>query len=110
MNLIQRHAIVEPRFRLVSKVSQPVPLAAALGVEGPDVVIDDPRRFLIDVLVELLPAEDGQVALGVEGPVDVDSMPGLNFVAGGGFDDVVREAVERAELVVLAVAFLEVGM
>ena len=61
----------------------------------PDVIVDDPGRFLVDFFVELLAAEEGKVGLGVEGPVDVDAGAGLDF-AGGGFDDGVGEAVEGA--------------
>ena len=48
-------------------------LAAALGVEGPGVVVDDARLLLGDLLVEGLAAEEGQRALRVERPVERDS-------------------------------------
>lgn len=57
-----------------------------MGVEGPNVVVDDPRWFLVDFFVELLAAEEREVALCVQRPVDVDAGAGFDF-AGGGFDD-----------------------
>jgi len=84
-------------------VAETIPLGAALRVERPDVVVDDPGGLLVDFLVEGLPAEEGDVFLGVEGPVEADADAGLDF-AGGGFDDVVGQAVEGAELVVFAVS------
>ena len=77
-------------------VAEAIPLGAALRVEGPDVVVDDTGRLLVDFLVEGLPAEEGDVFLGVQGPVESDTDAGLDL-AGGGFDDVVGEAVEGAE-------------
>jgi hypothetical protein len=44
---------------------QAVPLGRRLRVEGPDVVVDDAWRFLVELLVEGLAAEEGQGALGV---------------------------------------------
>jgi hypothetical protein len=84
---------------------KPIPLRRALRVEGPDVVVDDPGRFLVDFFVEGLAAEEGKVGLSVEGPVEADAVAGLDL-GGGGFDDVGGEAVEGAELVVFAVAAL----
>ena len=83
-------------------MAEAIPLGAALRVEGPDVVVDDAGGLLVDFLVEGLPAEEGDVFLGVQGPVESDTDAGLDL-AGGGFDDVVGEAVEGAELVIFAV-------
>jgi hypothetical protein len=44
-------------------------LAATLCVEGPDVVINDTRWFLIDVFVEDLTTEERNIVLSVHGPV-----------------------------------------
>lgn len=81
---------------------EPVPLTAALRVEVHDVVVDDSGGFLVDFGVEGLAAEEREVGLGVERPVNVYSVPGLDFGYGGG-DDGVGQAVEGAELVVGAV-------
>lgn len=108
MNLIKRHAVVKLRLLLIPKVPQTVPLRAGLGVEGPDVVVDDSGWFLVDILLEGLAPEEREVGLGVQGPVEVDSGAGLDFAGRGGFDGVVCEAVQGAELVVFAVAVAEV--
>lgn len=54
----QRDAIVEALFLLVSEMSEAVPLAAALRVESPDVVVDDTGAFLVQVRVESFAAEE----------------------------------------------------
>ena len=95
VDVVQRDAVVEFGFLLVSEVAKAVPLTGRLGVEGPDVVVDDAGRFLVDFFVELLAAEEGEVGLGVEWPVEVDAHAGCNF-CGGGFDDVVCQAVQGA--------------
>lgn len=86
MDIIERQPIIELGLLLVSEVAQAIPLRRRLGVEGPDVVVDDARRLLVDFFVELLAAEEGQVALRVERPVDVDAYACGDFV-GGCFDD-----------------------
>jgi len=40
-------------------------LGRGLRVEGPDVVVDNTRRLLVDILVESLTAEEREVVLGV---------------------------------------------
>ena len=65
VNIIERDAVIEHFFFLVAEVAQAVPLRGGLGVEGPDVVVDDARRFLVKLLVEGLAAEEGKWALGV---------------------------------------------
>ena len=102
VDVVQRDTIVENLFLLVAKVAQAVPLRRRLRVEGPDVVVDDARRFLVQLLVESLATEEGQRALGVQRPVEADARAGADFFGGGG-DDGVGQAVEGAELVVGAV-------
>lgn len=65
VDVVEGDAVVELGFFLVAEVAQAVPLGGRLRVEGPDVVVDDAGRFLVDFLVESLPAEEGEVALGV---------------------------------------------
>ena len=88
MDIIQRDAIIEYFLLLVAKVAQAVPLRRRLRVEGPDVIVDDARRFLVQFLVESLPAEEGQRALGVQRPVEADAGAGADFFGGGGDDGV----------------------
>jgi hypothetical protein len=88
MDIIQRDTIIEYFLRLVAKVAQPVPLRRRLCVEGPDVVVDDARRFLVQFLVESLAAEERQRALGVQRPVEADAGAGADFFGGGGDDGV----------------------
>lgn len=57
MNL-HRHPIIKQPLLLVSIVSQPVPLAGNLRVEGPDVVVDAPGVFGEEVLVEEFAVEE----------------------------------------------------
>lgn len=102
VNIIQRDAVVEHFLLLVAEVPQAVPLGGGLRVEGPDVVVDDAWRFLVELLVEGLAAEEGQRALGVEGPIEADARASF-YLFGGVGDDGVGEAVEGAELVVGAV-------
>lgn len=102
VDVVERHAIVEPSFFLISKMSQTVPLTARLCIEGPDVVVDDSWWLLVDVLLEGLASEEGYIGLSVEGPIEVDSRTGLDL-AGGRLDDVVGQAIEGAELVVFAI-------
>ena len=99
VDLIEGDTVVEALLALVAEMPQAVPLAGRLGVEGPDVVVDDARGLLVEVLRKGLAAEEGLVGLGVERPVEVDPGAGLDFAGGGGGDDGVGEAVERAELV-----------
>jgi hypothetical protein len=79
VNLVQSNAIVEFGFLLVPEVSETVPLGAALGVEGPDIVIHNPGWFLIDFLMERLPAEEGDVSLCIQWPVEVYADAGVDF-------------------------------
>ena len=104
MDLLQADAVVEDGLALVAEVAQAVPLARALRVEGPDVVVDDAGGFLVDVFVEGLAAEEGEGGLGVEGPVEVEARAGAEFGLGGGEDARGGEAVEGAEFVGGAVA------
>lgn len=69
MNILHRHSIVELLFLLISIVSQPIPLTGHLRVEGPDIIVDAPRRFGEEVLVEELAVEEAQIFLGVEWPI-----------------------------------------
>ena len=65
VDIIQRNTIIENFLLLVAKVAQTIPLRGRLRVEGPHVVIDDARRFLVQFLVERLAAEERQRALGI---------------------------------------------
>jgi hypothetical protein len=56
------------------QVDDSLTLTAALGVESPDVVIYDSGRFLIDVFVEDLTAEEWYVVLSIHGPIEGDSV------------------------------------
>lgn len=86
VDFIECDAVVEDLLFLVAEVSEAVPLGGGLGVEGPDVVVYDSRWLLVDVLFEGLAAEEGDVGLGVERPVEVHADAGLDF-RGGGLDD-----------------------
>ena len=55
---------------------QTVPLRGDLRVEGPDIVVDDARGLLEELLVEDLPREERLVGLCVERPVERD--PGIS--------------------------------
>ena len=88
VDMVKGDAVVEFGFSLVPEMPEAVPLGGGLGVEGPDVVIYNARGFLVDFFVELLAAEEGEVGLGVEGPVDVDAGAALDFF-GCFFYDVV---------------------
>lgn len=69
----QRDVVVEALGLLVGKVAQTVPLRGGLGIEGPDVVVDDTGRFVDYLFVEFVAVEEGEVALGIEGPVEADA-------------------------------------
>ena len=73
VDVVEGDVVVEALGSLVGEVAQTVPLRAGLRVEGPDVVVDDARRLVQDLLVKGLAAEEGQVALRVEGPVEADA-------------------------------------
>lgn len=83
-DLVDRHAIIKLAFLLVPKVAEAIPLRRHLGIKGPDVVVDDARRLVDEVLVEELALEKaGFFALGVEGPVERDSVCVCVFVSRG---------------------------
>ena len=68
----------------------------------PDVIVDDPGRFLVDFFVELLAAEEGKVGLGVEGPVEADASTSFDLFGGEGYY-VVGETIESAELIICSI-------
>lgn len=73
VDVVKGDAVVELGLLLVAEVAQAIPLAGDLGVEGPDVVVDDARGLGEEVLVEELALEEARLlALGIEGPVERD--------------------------------------
>ena len=86
VDVVERDAVVEDLLLLVAEVAQAVPLRGRLGVEGPDVVVDDSGGFLVELLVEGLAAEEGQGTLGVEGPVEADAGAGFDLFGGACYD------------------------
>lgn len=90
MNVIQSYAVVKLRFFLIGEVSKAVPymikylsraekhrvhtLATTLGVESPDIVVNDARRLLIDMFVENLTTEEWNVVLSIQRPIQRDSI------------------------------------
>lgn len=85
LDILDCHAAVEFGLLLIAKVAQPVPLAGNLGVEGPDIIVDDARGLLEEVVVKELALEEaGFFTLSVERPVERDSVkncqePSLEF-------------------------------
>lgn len=67
--ILHSHAVVKPRLALVRIVSQAVPLRGYLGVESPDVVVDDARGLADEGLREYVAGEEGFLGLRVERPV-----------------------------------------
>lgn len=55
-------------------MTQAVPLARDLRVEGPLIVVDGPGRFVEQALVEDLALEKGTFFLGVQGPVQTNAV------------------------------------
>lgn len=103
MDLIKRYAVVKHLLLLVTEMSQAVPLTTGLRVEGPYIIIDDSRWLLIYILFELLSAEERDIGLGIERPVEVDASAGLDFRCGG-LDYVVGEAIEGTKLIIFTVS------
>lgn len=58
LDILHCHATIEFGFFLVAEVAEPIPLARHLGVEGPDIVVDDAGRLLEEFLVEELALEE----------------------------------------------------
>jgi hypothetical protein len=58
VNIFQRNAVIESLFLLVREVSQPVPLARDLGVEGPDIVVYGPGMLMDNLLVKKRAVEE----------------------------------------------------
>jgi hypothetical protein len=73
VNLLHRHTIVKLVLFEIGEVAESIPLGAALRVEGPYIVVDTSRRLRVHVLVEDLTAEEGNVFLSIERPVEGDS-------------------------------------
>lgn len=80
-------------FPLIPKMSQPIPLRRRLRIKRPNIIIHDPRRFLIHVLPKRLSIKQWDVRLRVQGPVEIDADTREDFARGGGADEGVREAV-----------------
>lgn len=97
MDVVHGDAVVEAGLLLVGEVAEAVPLlyvrlfffslpffrssktgrrrtlAAALGVEGPDIIVDDAGTLADEFLVESLTAEERRFGIRVERPVERDS-------------------------------------
>lgn len=58
VDIVQGNTIIEDFLFLVTEVAEAVPLARRLRIECPDIIVDDARWFLIDVLVKELTAEE----------------------------------------------------
>lgn len=84
------------------EVPKTVPLTARLRIEGPDIIVHDARRLLVDVLVENLPTKEWQITLSIERPVQTDPCTSLDLL-GRLFDDLVSQTIEGAELIVRAI-------
>jgi hypothetical protein len=69
MDVIKGYSIVEASLLLVAKMPKSVPLATALGIKAPCIVIYNTRRLLVDIFVKDLTTEKGYVVLGVERPI-----------------------------------------
>lgn len=59
MDVFQSDAVVEQLLLLVSEMPKPVPLRRDLCVECPDIVVDDSRGFVDELLVEERSIEKG---------------------------------------------------
>ena len=63
---------------------QTIPLRTALRVKRPRIIMDNPRFFLVHVLRERLPAEEGGFDLEIERGVEGDAHAGADFRGRGG--------------------------
>lgn len=73
-DLVDGDAVVELGLLLVAKMAEAVPLRRDLGVELPDIVVDDARGLVDDLLVEQFSLEEARLfALSVQRPVQRDS-------------------------------------
>jgi hypothetical protein len=59
MDILQRNAVVKFLIFLICKMPQPIPLATDLCVERPNIIIDNPGRFVDDFLMEQRTIEEG---------------------------------------------------
>lgn len=100
-NLILIAAVVVQELVLVAVVAQAVPLGAGLRVKGENVVVDSLGRLVVDLVGERLAFETGR-RHDVQRPVGRDSGAVCDFLGGAG-DDLGREHVDGAELIVIAV-------
>lgn len=73
VNIIKCDTIIEDFLFLISKMAKSVPLTGRLSIECPDIIVDDARWFLINILVKELAAEE-RCLLSVQGPVEGDSL------------------------------------
>lgn len=74
MDGLQVNAAVEQTLPLVREMPQAIPLRRHLRVEGPHVIVDGAGRLVDEFLTEELPGEEGFRGLGVQGPVQGDSL------------------------------------
>lgn len=102
-NVLDRRVVVEPLRLLVPKVAEPIPLRRALRVEGPRVVVHNPRLLLVHVLLEHLPPEERFGPLEVQRRVQRHPHAGFDLAGRRGGDHCGRLPVEEPQFVVLAV-------
>lgn len=100
VDLVLRAAVEVQLGLLVAKMPEAVPLTAALGVERQDIVVDAPRRLVVDLVHERRAVETRCRGLG-QGPVGRDADAVHDFFGGrhGVFG---RQAIEHAQLVARA--------
>ena len=77
VDILQSGSVIEFLFFLEAKVSESIPLARALAVEGPYIVVDRAWRLLKELLVEDFAVEEGLIWLRIKRPVEGDPAHGL---------------------------------
>lgn len=77
---------------------QSIPLATALRIKRPDIIIHDPRRLVDQLLVEGRTGEVRLVGARVHRQWSIrrDARPGADLLGSGGEDTGWRQAVQRA--------------
>lgn len=70
VNILERHSIIELGLFLVPKVAQAIPLTGYLGVESPNIIVDNSGWFLEQLVVKQFALEEARLlALCVKRPI-----------------------------------------
>lgn len=80
---------------------KPIPLRPALRIKRQDIIIDNPRRLIIKLLVQRLPPK-ARMREPVQREIKADAHPVADLLGGCFLDHRRREVVEHTEVIVWA--------